>query len=85
MTPKPRSGKPMVSRPYVPESVKPQTGNQHPVVRKLGPNALANPALLEITDAADEIAAELGKTADQLTEEEAERAIELGKQRHANG
>lgn len=82
---KPRRGKPMVSRPYSPESLKPPTGSQHAVLRRLGPAALENPALREIVQAANELAAELGKTADKLTVEEADRAIELGKQRHAEG
>lgn len=79
---KPRKGKPMVARPYVPESVQEPSASQHAIVRRLGPGGLWSPALQEILKAADELAAELGKKPDQLTDEEADRAIELGKQRH---
>lgn len=73
----------MTSRPeYVPESTTAGT-MQHPVVRRLGPNALWNPALMDIVTTANELAAELGKSPDRLTDEEADRAIELGRRRHA--
>jgi hypothetical protein len=72
----------MVSRPYVPESVKSSASRQHAIVRRLGAQALTNPALPHIMDAADEVAAVHGKTSDQLTDEEADRAIALGTQRH---
>ncbi|MFF5609273.1 hypothetical protein ACFY65_23280 [Streptomyces cellulosae] len=80
---KPRKGKPMVSRPYVPDSVREPTARQHAIVRRLGPGGLWTPAIEEIMRAADEVAAELGKKPDELTDKEADRAIELGKQRHA--
>lgn len=80
---KPRRGKPMGSDPYTPDSVKPGASSQHALVRRLGPSGLWNPAFESISKAADEIAAELGKPVDQLTDEEADKAIELGKQRHA--
>lgn len=77
-------GKAMTSRPeYVPESTT-AGAMQHPVVRRLGPNAIWTPALMDIVKAANELAAELGKIPDRLTDEEADRAIELGKQRHAD-
>jgi hypothetical protein len=81
MTPKHRRGKAMVSRPYVPDSVKPETASQHAIVRKLGPHGIWSPALHHILKAADELAAELGKPVDQLTDAEAEQAIATGKQR----
>lgn len=80
---KPHRGKPMVSRPYVPDTLKPEHTSQHAIVRRLGLNGLWNPAFEEIRQAADELAAELGKPVDALTDEEADRAIDLGKQRHA--
>jgi hypothetical protein len=79
---KPRKGKPMVARPYVPDSVREPTASQHAIVRRLGPGGLWSPALQEILKAADEVAAELGKKPDELTDAEADRAIELGKRRH---
>jgi hypothetical protein len=82
---KPRKGKPMVARPYVPDSVKDASASQHAIVRRLGPGGLWNPAFEEIMRAADEVAAELGKPVDQLTDEEADRAIQLGKQRRGEG
>lgn len=82
MKPKPRSGKPMVTRPYVPETPNIPVSRQHPVARRLGPSPFSNPAFMEIVQASEEIAAELGKTADQLTEEEVDRAFELGRLRH---
>jgi hypothetical protein len=82
---KPRRGKPMVARPYSPDSLKPSATSQHAIVRRLGPSGLWNPAFEEIRQAADELAAELGKPVDQLTDEEADKVIELGKQRHAEG
>lgn len=75
----------MVARPYVPDSMKPEGASQHAIVRRLAPNPLDHPALRQIMQAANEIADELGKTADTLTDGEADRAIELGKQRHAEG
>lgn len=82
---KPRRGKPMVSRPYSPESLKPAAATQHAVLRRLGPAALDNPALRQIVQASNELASELGKTADRLTDEEADRAIETGQRRHGEG
>ncbi|MFJ8594856.1 hypothetical protein [Streptomyces sp. NPDC093598] len=80
---KPRKGKPMVSRPYVPGQVSEPSASQHAIVRRLGPGGLWSPAFEEIMRAADEVAAELGKKPDELTDAEADRAIALGKQRHA--
>ncbi|MET7429618.1 hypothetical protein ABZT16_11550 [Streptomyces flaveolus] len=80
---KPRRGKPMGSDPYTPDSVKAGTSSQHPLVRRLGASGLWNPAFDEIRQAAEELAAELGKPIDQLTVEEADRAVQLGKHRHA--
>lgn len=80
---KPRRGKPLGSDPYTPDSVRPTAASQHALVRRLGPNGLWNPAFQDIIKAAGELAAELGKPVDQLTDEEADQAIELGKQRHA--
>lgn len=82
-----RKGKPMVQRPYVPESVKEssETLRQHGLAQRLGSKAIGHPALFEIIKAADEIAAELGKTPAQLTAEEADRAIALGEERHRAG
>ncbi|MEV5236467.1 hypothetical protein [Streptomyces pseudogriseolus] len=82
---KPRKGKPMVDRPYVPASVREPTARQHAIVRRLGPGGLWNPAFEEIMRAADEVAAEVGKKPYELTDKEADRAIELGKQRHGEG
>lgn len=76
------SSQPMTSRPYVPDSIKAPSTNQHPVVRALGPNAL-NAAVLHVMRAAEELAAELGKRSEELTDEEAAQAIKVGKQRHA--
>ncbi|MFD7661062.1 hypothetical protein [Streptomyces sp. NPDC059788] len=78
---KPRA-KPMVQQPYAPEQ---PAVNQHAVVRTLGPGALTDPALMAIVDAANEIAAEAGTTADRLTDEQVARAIALGRERHARG
>jgi len=85
VTPKRRSGKPIVSRPYVPDSVQPAASSQHAIVRKLGPHGIWSPALDHIMKAADELAAELDKPVDQFTDAEAEQAIETGRQRYANG
>lgn len=82
---KPRKGKPMVAKPYTPDSLKPPSASQHAIVRRLGDGALWNPALQEIMQAADELAAELGKPVEQFTDKEADRAIQLGKQRHQEG
>jgi hypothetical protein len=82
---KPCKGKPMVSRPYVPDSIREPSASQHAIVRRLGPGGLWSPAFEEIMRAADEVAAEAGKKPDELTDEEADRAIELGKQRHGEG
>jgi hypothetical protein len=79
---KPRKGKPMVARPYVPDNVQESSASQHAIVRRLGPNALWNPALQDIMRAADELAAELDKPVDRFSDEEANQAIELGKRRH---
>lgn len=78
---KPRKGRPTGSDPYTPDSVKPTAASQHALVRRLGPGGLWNPAFEEIVKAADELAAELGKPVEQFTDEEADRAIALGKQR----
>lgn len=82
---KPHKGKPMVSKPYTPDSLKPAAASQHAIVRRLGPGGLWNPAFEEIMRAADEVAAELGKPVDHLTDAEADQAIALGKERHAEG
>ncbi|WP_405964825.1 hypothetical protein OG713_34820 [Streptomyces sp. NBC_00723] len=82
---KPRKGQPTGSNPYTPDSVKPTASSQHALVRRLGPNGLWNPAFEAIVKAADELAVELGKPVEQFTDEEAGRAIELGKQRHEDG
>lgn len=82
---KPRKGKPMVARPYVSDSVNDASSSQHAIVRRLGPNALWNPAFEEIRQAADELAEELGKSVAEFTDEDADRAIELGKQRRDEG
>ncbi|MEU9310882.1 hypothetical protein [Streptomyces sp. NPDC048256] len=79
---KPRKGTPIGSDPYTPKSVKPTAVSQHALVRRLGPNGLWSPAFEEIVKAADELAAELGKPVEQFTDAEADRAIELGRQRH---
>lgn len=80
--PKPRRGRPMSPRPYVPDSVQAPAGRQHALIRRLGSRAIGDPAIGHILDAADEIAAEVGKTPDKLSDAEADRAIELGDQRH---
>jgi hypothetical protein len=82
---KPRKGRPMVARPYVPGQTQEPSASQHAIVRRLGPGGLWSPAFEEIVRAADEVAAELGKKPDELTDEEADRAIELGKRRHGEG
>jgi hypothetical protein len=82
---KPRKGKPMVARPYGPGQVSDPLVSQHAIVRRLGPGGLWSPAFEEIMRAADEVAAELGKKPDELTDTEADWAIELGKRRHAEG
>lgn len=74
--------KPMVKLPYNPEQ---PAVNQHAVVRALGPGALTDPALMAIVDAANEVAAEAGTTADRLTDEQVARAIALGRERHGRG
>jgi len=82
---KPRKGRPTGSDPYTPDSIKPAAASQHALVRRLGPGGMWNPAFEEIVKAADEMAAELGKPVEQFTDEEADRAIQLGKQRYERG